>query len=117
MNKSVPYFKQFQQNNDSSTINEYLFKTIQSLHMQDIDFVDKNYPIDGLDGFPDGTFTVREASEEKLSYKLQVNDNRYWQYHRNNGITKIGVINPENKETSYFLRTIEGQISIVDMIN
>jgi hypothetical protein len=70
---------------------------------------------------PDGTITVEEASKKKLKYKLQINDNRYWQYHRNNGITKIGMLNtkPEEGEDEilYMMRTIEGQIQVADMIN
>lgn len=86
-----------------------------------MDYSDRNYPINGLDKLPDGVITVEEASEVKLKYKLQTNDNRYWQYHRNNGITKLGMVNAEPEEGEddvlYMIRTVEGQIQIADMIN
>mmetsp|Transcript_9448 Transcript_9448/g.9163 ORF Transcript_9448/g.9163 Transcript_9448/m.9163 type:complete len:468 (+) Transcript_9448:746-2149(+) len=66
---------------------------------------------------PDGAFNVYEASDSRLKYNVQVNDLRYIQYHRNNGITKLGIQNPLSNTTSYFIRTIEGQISAVDLMN
>ena len=61
---------------------------------------------------PDGTIVVEEASRDRLKYRLSINDNRYWQYHRNNGVTKIGMVNSDPQEgedsTLYMIRTIEG---------
>ena len=65
---------------------------------------------------------MEEAGIERLKYRFQINDNRYWQYHRNNGITKIGMVNSDRKEDNeddilYMIRTVEGQIQVADMIN
>ena len=91
-NRSVPYFEELDSNQFEST-SQYLTQIINLLHDQAIDFADNNYPVKHLDQFPDGTITVKEASEKSLKYRLSVNDNRYWQYHRNNGVTKLGIIN------------------------
>lgn len=48
---------------------------------------------------------------------MQINDLKYWQYHKNNGITKIGVISPNDNSTMYSLRTIEGSLAIADLLN
>jgi ABC-type multidrug transport system ATPase subunit len=112
--KAVPYFKA---NNDNETINQYLFRTLEHLNRQQIDFKEKDSEVPDLELLPDGAFSISEASEEKLQYNIQVNDLRYIQYHRNNGITKLGIQNPLTNATSYFIRTIEGQISAADLIN
>ena len=112
--RAVPYFKQ---NLDNETINEYLFRTLEHLNRQQIDFKNKDSEVPDLELLPDGAFKILEASEEKLQYNIQVNDLRYIQYHRNNGITKLGIQNPLTNTTSYFIRTIEGQISAADLVN
>ena len=48
---------------------------------------------------------------------MQLNDLKYWQYHRNNGVTKIGVNDPETNTTFYNLRSIEGALTISDIMN
>jgi hypothetical protein len=114
VDKASPYFDQ---KNDNETINEYLFRTLNFLNTQQIDFKEKDSEVPHLEYLPDAAFTIREASDEALDYNIQVNDLRYIQYHRNNGVTKLGVLNPLTGGTSYFIRTIEGQLSAADMIN
>lgn len=48
---------------------------------------------------------------------MQINYLKYWQYHQNNGITKIGVNDPESNTTFYNLRTIEGALTVADVLN
>lgn len=112
--RATPYFKQVK---DNETINEYLFRTLEYLNTQKLDFKDRDSEVPELDLLPDGAFKIREASKEKLSYNIQIDDLRYIQYHRNNGVTKLGILNPLTNATSYFIRTIEGQISAADLIN
>lgn len=40
---------------------------------------------------PDGVYKVYEANKHGLHYTFRVNDHHIWQYHRNNGISKIGI--------------------------
>jgi hypothetical protein len=65
---------------------------------------------------------VKEASDKKLNVKLSINDSKYFQYHRNNGISKIGVIDPagtliDSGKTTYLLRPVEGVMNLQDKIN
>ena len=117
----MPYFEPLDKAVYNTTT-EYLTRTISLLHDQVVDYSDRNYPIKHLEQLPDGTFTVEEAGIKKLKYRFQINDNRYWQYHRNNGITKIGMVNSDPKEDNeeeilYMIRTVEGQIQVADMLN
>ena len=114
IDRATPYFKI---KRDNETINQYLFRTLQYLNKQRIDFKEKDSEVPDLKYLPDAAFTIREASEERLDYNVQINDLRYIQYHRNNGITKLGVLNPLSGGTSYFIRSIEGQLSAADMLN
>jgi hypothetical protein len=48
---------------------------------------------------------------------MQINDNKYWQYHRNNGITFIGVKEPGKTHVYFKIQTTEGALSISDILN
>lgn len=47
---------------------------------------------DDVNALPDGIYRVQEASDERLSYDIRVNDHHQWQYHRENGMTKMGIV-------------------------
>lgn len=82
-----------------------------------IDFKEWNSEVPNLHNLPDGAFRIKEASSKKLSYNVQVNDVRYYQYHWNNGITKFTIQDPNSNISAVFMSPIEGQIAAVDMIN
>jgi len=46
-----------------------------------------------------------------------VNDNQYWQYHRNNGLTKIGFRSKERGLDKEVLRVIEGSLETASILN
>jgi len=56
------------------------------------DLMDKNSEIPGLDETPDGMIEVSKSNPRNFDYRIQINDYSYFQYHRNNGITKLGLI-------------------------
>lgn len=62
------------------------------LTKKDFDLTAKFKPIEGLEAIPDGLIEVDKASKKNFDYRLQINDYSYFQYHRNNGITKIGLV-------------------------
>jgi len=101
--RASPYFIKA---NETETINEYIYKIVEGLNEEKIDFKDRNSEVPGLHNLPDGAFWIKEASNLKLSYNLQINDNRYYQYHRNNGVTKIGL--SFLNQSGLFLWPIEG---------
>lgn len=111
---STPYFNK---TDETETINDYIYKTVEKLNDEKIDFKDRFSEVPGLNLLPDGAFWVKEASMHSLKYNLQIDDNRYFQYHRNNGITKLGIVNPLTNQTALFLRPIEGQLAAADMIH
>jgi|TARA_B110001450_G_C17568475_1_gene459777 hypothetical protein len=82
----------------------------------------KNSYIPGLEGVPDGSVTVKEANKKILDVKLSINDSKYYQYHRNNGVSKIGIIdstggNKDEGQTVFMLRPVEGIMLLQDKMN
>ena len=97
------------------TIDEYLYETLEKLNKDDMVALDYMMEVKDIGLLPDGAITFKEVNDHKLKYNLQINDKYYYQYHRNNGITKLGVI--LNNKTIAIYRTIEGQLSLADLIN
>jgi len=52
-----------------------------------------------------------------LKFDARVNDNHYWQYHRENGFTKVGIVDPENDLDTSVLKVIDGQVEAASLIN
>ena len=67
---------------------------MDEIFKNEIDMGNKNSFIPGLEYVPDGSITVKEAKKKTLNVKLSINDSKYYQYHRNNGVSKIGLIDP-----------------------
>lgn len=93
-NKTVPYFKEFKEYGKS--IYDYVFWKMDEIFKNQIDMGNKNSFIPGLEDVPDGSITVKEANKKRLNVKLSINDSKYYQYHRNNGVSKIGLIDPNS---------------------
>jgi ABC-type Na+ transport system ATPase subunit NatA len=66
------------------------------------------------DMLPDGAFNISEANNRTLKFNVQSNDKVYAQYHKNDGVTKYGVV--INNTYMVQLRVIEGQIYSEDLI-
>ena len=89
--------------------------------------------IDGLELIPDGMIEIRSSNSRKFDYRLSVQDYSYFQYHRNNGITKIGIVQPGTEKinkteeekriledtgnTTYIMRPSEGAMQLADRMN
>ena len=54
----------------------------------------QNMKNDYVDALPDGTYLIKEASDKSLRYEVKVNDAKYKQYHKNNGLSKLGLVDP-----------------------
>lgn len=96
---------------------DYLKTVIRSYADVVIDLKDRISYFPEQDLLPDAAYQVKQANDKKLNYNVQVNNLKYWQYHRNNGITKIGIKDPESNNTFVNIRTIEGILSVTDLIN
>lgn len=62
------------------------------MSLEFLDTYSKNNEINGLKNIPDGMIEVSKANDHNLDYRIQMNDYSIFQYHRNNGISKIGLI-------------------------
>lgn len=117
--KLVPFFQEFttQAYPEFESMNEYMFNQIGILSDEPLEMMDKNYDLAGLKDLPDGGVYINEVNRKRLSYNVQGNDAKYYQYHRNNGISKLGYQDPETNETKYIYRITEGQNQVADTIN
>lgn len=75
-----------------------------------------------MERVPDGFVRIRKANKKEFSYKFAINDVNYFFYHRNNGVTKTGLIDEESPmvdegKTTYFINTIDGAIKLSDNMN
>lgn len=82
----------------------------------------KDMSIEGLEEIPDGALKIREANKNKFNYTLSISDVSYFQYHRNNGVTKIGLVNEEGLaadvgKTNFLIRAAEGAMVLTDRMN
>lgn len=102
------------------------------MSLEFLDTYSKNNEINGLKNIPDGMIEVSKANDHNLDYRIQMNDYSIFQYHRNNGISKIGLIQPGTQEkrtnasleimadygnTTYLMRPTEGTLQLSDRIN
>ena len=90
-NRSVPYFIKHDDSKGES-MNEHIYNILDTMSFQFLDTFSKNNKIKGLDDLPDGMVEIGKANSENLQYRIQMNDYSIFQYHRNNGVSKIGLI-------------------------
>ena len=118
---------------DANTLNKHIYKELDSLSQRDFDLSAKVGKIDGLELIPDGMIEIRSSNSRKFDYRLSVQDYSYFQYHRNNGITKIGIVQPGTEKinkteeekriledtgnTTYIMRPSEGAMQLADRMN
>lgn len=93
----VPYFKEFNDLNEElggkyNNTDEIIYEHVDKLSRTVLDFTDRNFDQnEDVKALPDGVYRVYEANSGLLHYDVSSNDNHIWQYHRNNGMTKISV--------------------------
>lgn len=56
------------------------------------DVGDKGAIVDGAENIPDGMIYIHDVNDHQFNYRIQVNDQPYFQYHKNNGVTKLGFL-------------------------
>ena len=124
VNKLVPYFSDWQETNQKDYANEFpsidhfLGKNIKKLQMTEMEYTERNYDyLDEVKVLPDGVYTIHEANSKLLKYDARVNDVHYWQYHRENGFTKIGVVDKQLGLDTSILKVIDGQVEAASLIN
>ena len=58
---------------------------------------------------------MREANNVRLNYDVAVADNHLWQYHRDNGFSKLSLV--DGNISTAVLRVLEGQVEAASLIN
>ena len=120
----VPYFKDWHEYNENVANGEfkdmdgYLFKYLDILGGVPVGY--ENRTMDGdpnVQALPDAVYRVQEANQQRLIYDVRVNDNHMGQYHRENGLTKVGIEDSKHDLHSSVHRAMEGQIEAASIIN
>ena len=88
----MPFFEFEDQKNGS--MNYHLKEKLTKLGDEQFELKQKYMNVPGLHKIPDGRIEIWKSNPKEFRYRLQINDYSYFQYHRNNGITKIGLVMP-----------------------
>jgi hypothetical protein len=113
--KMVPYFKDWREtnqndyNNEFPSVDHFLFKHLEKLQGTKMEYTNRNFDWnEDVKALPDGVYTIHEANSKLLKYDARVNDAHYWQYHRENGFTKVGIVDREHDIDTSILKVIDG---------
>lgn len=106
----------------NETVNEYVFRKMLDINEKPINLLDKHVTVDGLEEVPDGMLKISRSNPRNLNYTMNMNDMSYFAYHRNNGISKIGLVDEDSMsadvgKTTYIRRATEGVLSLSDKIS
>lgn len=88
--KTVPYFQELLI--EDGIPNQVVFDIVSNLSEEALKMELRHEAIEGLERVPDGILNIYESNAKKLNFRFQINDYKYYQYHRNNGITKMGIV-------------------------
>jgi hypothetical protein len=66
---------------------------------------------------PDAVYTVSEANPKLLKYIVKVNDEHYWQFHRENGFSKLGILDRTRGLNTSITKQAEGIVEAASIIN
>ena len=108
VNRNVPYFEEqprYGQSSYNETLNHWLFRKYDTLGRMDVEQKDKISEYGGHEEIPDGAIKVEAANKHLFRYGLSVSDGHDHAYHRNNGVTKLGIVDvlggQSNDKTNY----------------
>lgn len=122
--RMVPYFKDWHEFNEKvanskyKDMDDYLFQYLDVLGTIPVGY--ENRTMDGdpnVRALPDAVYRVQEANQQRLIYDVRVNDNHMWQYHRENGLTKVGIEDSKHDLHTSVHRAMEGQVEAASIIN
>jgi hypothetical protein len=124
VNKLVPYFKDWREASENEfagqypTIDHFLYEKLDNLQETEMEYTNRNFDSNvDVKALPDAVYTVYEANSKLLKFDARVNDAHYWQYHRENGFTKIGLLDPDQDLDTSILKVIDGQVEAASIIN
>ena len=83
--KTVPYFRDWQEvnnedfNNEYPSLDHYLFKILENLSSTTFEYTNRNFDQnEDVKALPDAVYTIQEANSKLLKYDARVNDAHYW---------------------------------------
>ena len=82
--KMTPYLQVFDQDKDKD-VNNYLMQTLDSIDQLEFTMGKENK---ASEKYPDAVLTFKEFNSSAVDIKMQINDLRISEYHRNNGFAK-----------------------------
>lgn len=110
-----------------------MYEVISGLDQSSFNVKAKASYVSGLESVPDGMIKINRARKYGFDYRLQISDYSYFQYHRNNGITKLGLVTQtsggfddevseqgileDTGNTTYMMRPTEGAMALSDRLN
>ena len=101
INKTVPYFKDWEEENNGryEDIDAFLYYHLDILSGTPFDYSNRVFDDnEDVKALPDAVYKVYEANEKILNFDASVADHHIWQYHRENGFTKLGIREPNSGE-------------------
>ena len=114
----TPYFQKSVSLNlliiKTQPLNDELYSQLENLNSYDINTL---FDEDSIKNVPDGTILINKINNKEFSYKLQVNDQKFFFYHRSNGVTRSEIYNQNKKGYVPILNVINGMLSIADLFN
>lgn len=124
VDKTVPYFRDWPEvnnedyNNEFPSMDHYLFKHLENLGSTTMEYTNRNFDQnEDVKALPDAVYTIAEANSKLLKYTARVNDAHYWQYHRENGFTKVGFVDHKLGIDTAILKVMDGQVEAASIIN
>jgi hypothetical protein len=103
--------------NKYKDVEDLMYQRLDRLSCTPFDFSNRDFVDEDVNALPDAVYRINEANEKNLDYDVRVADHHIWQYHRENGFTKLGIKNPRTGKVQSVLRVMEGQIEAASIIN
>ena len=106
--KNNPYFAKPQ-----SSINQDIYNTLKVMNDNPLHHHQSMY----ISMLPDGAVTFYNASRNSIKYKAQINDQRFFSYHRQNGVTKLALAKSDGSDGTHLLTITDGMLTLIDMLH
>lgn len=80
---------------------EYIWYVLSLENETPYSLLNKDFNMPTAKYMPDGIYKVREANDRRLNANIEGFDIKFWQFHRDNGLSKLGFFDPLKNITDY----------------
>ena len=98
----------------NTDINNELYYRLEELNKLEFSKIKQGI---GLDVLPDGAILINRANKNEFSYNIQINDNKFPYYHKNNAVTLIKIFNPQSDRYTFYVNVLNGALWLADLMN